>query len=242
MRLQKFLAQAGVASRRAAEDLILAGRVCVNGVCVRELGTRVEPERDAVTFDGRPVGLRAFEWVALHKPRGYVSTRHDPQGRPTIYDLLPPDLGRLFYVGRLDADSEGLILLTNDGDTAHRLLHPSYQVEREYEADVAGEPGDAVLRQLLQGVELEDGVARAVRIERSGRQRLLLTLTEGKKREVRRMLAAVGHPVRRLRRTRYGTVALGALAPGEWRRLGPQDVPQVDDDSNPKAGHGTHGD
>jgi 23S rRNA pseudouridine2605 synthase len=225
MRLQKYLAQAGVCSRRAAEVLIAAGRVTVNGQRVTVPGTRVDPGADEVRVDGAQVRSRTREWVALHKPPGYVSTRHDPQGRRTLYDLLPADMRHLFSVGRLDADSEGLILLTNDGDAANRLLHPRYQVEREYLAEVAGVPARSVLQGLCAGVELEDGVARAEDAELVGRNTVRLTLREGRKREVRRMLAALGYPVRRLRRVRYGTVVLGALAPGEWRRLEPHELP-----------------
>lgn len=225
MRLQKFLAQAGVSSRRGAEQLILDGRVTVNGAVVRTLGTRVDAAHDVVTVDGRSVHASSTEWIALHKPPGYVSTRHDPQRRRTIYELLPRELARLFYVGRLDAESEGLILLTNDGDAAHRLLHPSFQVERAYEADVAGDPPASTLALLERGVQLEDGMARAVRAERLSRGRVRLTLTEGRKREVRRLLAAVGHPVKRLVRTRYGPVELGSLPAGQWRRLSPDEIP-----------------
>ena len=228
MRLQRFLAQAGVASRRAAEALIQEGRVAVNGVRVTQLGTRVDPAHDRVTVDGREVRPLTTEWVALHKPPGYVSTRHDPQGRRTLYDLLPPELAHLFYVGRLDTDSEGLVLLTNDGAIAHRLLHPRYRVERVYEADVEGDPARATLDRLVRGVPLEDGIARALRAERLAPGRVRLTLTEGRKREVRRMLAGVGHPVRRLVRTRYGTVELGSLPVGQWRRLEPHEVPRVE--------------
>lgn len=227
MRLQKYLAQAGVASRRAAEQLIVDGRVAVNGAVVRTLGTRVDPERDRVAVDGREVRPSATEWIALHKPAGYVSTRRDPQARPTLYDLLPRELHRLFYVGRLDADSEGLVLLTNDGDAAHALLHPRFGVERVYEAEVQGDPPPRVLALLLEGVQLEDGIARALRAERLAPGRVRLTLTEGRKREVRRLLAAVGHPVRRLLRTRYGPVELGSLAPGEWRPLATHEIPRA---------------
>lgn len=226
MRLQKFLSHAGVASRRAAEELIRAGRVSINGTPVTELGTRIDPDRDRVRVDGCDVRPRAVEWLAVHKPSGYVSTRRDPQGRPTIYDLVPPEAGRLFYVGRLDVDSEGLMLLTNDGDSAHRLLHPRFEVERVYEAHVAGDPGEPVLARLRAGVLLEDGPARAREAERIGPGRVRLVLTEGRKREVRRLLAAVGHPVRRLVRVRYGPVELGALPPGHWRRLRPDEIPR----------------
>ncbi|MGQ0560434.1 MAG: pseudouridine synthase [Gemmatimonadota bacterium] len=224
VRLQKFLANAGVASRRKAEELIEAGRVSVNGQVVTELGTKVDPATDAITVDGRNIESAQPVWVALHKPRGYVSTRDDPQGRPTIYDLLPESLHSLFYVGRLDVDSEGLMLLTNAGDQAHRLLHPSFGVSRVYEVLVKGDVARETVERLLRGVELEDGVARAESVERLpaskvGASRLRLILREGRKREVRRMLSAVGRPVRRLRRTRYGPIELGNLPSGKWRLL-----------------------
>jgi 23S rRNA pseudouridine2605 synthase len=219
VRLQKFLSQAGVASRRGSEELITAGRVAVNGTAVSELGIRVDPARDEVRVDGAVVRPAAGEWYALHKPRGYLSTRSDPQGRATLYDLVPPPMRRLFYVGRLDYHSEGLVLLTNDGDTAHRMLHPRYGMEREYEVVLDG-PAEADLpARLERGVELDDGPARAESARHAGPERLRLTLREGRKREVRRMLAACGHGVRRLRRLRYGPISLGTLEPGAWRRL-----------------------
>ncbi|NJD11220.1 MAG: rRNA pseudouridine synthase [Gemmatimonadetes bacterium] len=236
MRLQKFLAQAGVASRRRAEDLIAAGLVTVNGDTVTIPGTKVDPT-DLVAVDGKTVQVRVTEWLALHKPRGFVSTRRDPQGRRTLYELLPPELRHLFSVGRLDADSEGLILLTNNGDAAHRMLHPRYQVEREYEVEVAGRLDRSERDRLLAGVPLDDGIARAVRGTRSGAHTLRLTLREGRKREVRRMLAALGHPVRRLRRIRYGAVELGDLPPGGWRRLEAHELPPRDD--SPAGGNPT---
>jgi 23S rRNA pseudouridine2605 synthase len=219
VRLQKYLAQAGVASRRASEDLIAAGRVRVNGATVTEPGTRVDPAGDVVEVDGRRVRPARTAWFALHKPRGYVSTRRDPQGRPTLYELLPRDLHALFYVGRLDLDSEGLILLTNDGDAAHRLLHPRFGIEREYEVELAEPMDDTALRRLRRGVVLDDGPARAERVTRLSPRRVSVTLREGRKREVRRMMGAVGHEVVRLRRVRYGPIRLGALAPGRWREL-----------------------
>jgi 23S rRNA pseudouridine2605 synthase len=162
-------------------------------------------------------------WIALNKPRGYVCTRRDPQHRRTVYELLPAEFHALFTVGRLDADSEGLLLLTNDGDAANRLLHPRYGVQREYVADVEGSVAADELRQLVRGVELDDGTAQARDARRisawQGGTRVRLILAEGRKREVRRMLEAVGHPVKRLRRDRYGPVNLGKLRPGEWRRL-----------------------
>jgi 23S rRNA pseudouridine2605 synthase len=231
VRLQKHLARAGVASRRAAEALIEAGRVRVNGEVVRELGTRIDAERDRIEVDGRAVVVGPVEWVALNKPPGFVCTRDDPRGRRTVYDLLPPALRSLFTVGRLDADSEGLLLLTNDGDAANRLLHPRYGVRREYTAVVEGRPDSDTVARLERGVELEDGLARAeaVKLATTGAgATVTLTLTEGRKREVRRMLAAVGHPARSLRRVRYDGIVLGTLEPGEWRRLEPREIADFD--------------
>jgi 23S rRNA pseudouridine2605 synthase len=222
-RLQKFLANAGVASRRKAEELITSGRVKVNGRVVTELGTKIDDAKDVVVVSGKQIKSAEPIWIALHKPRGYLSTRQDPQGRPTVYDLLPPALHGLFYVGRLDLDSEGLLLLTNDGDTANRLLHPRYEVERVYEVLVRGELKPDRIEQLLAGVELDDGVATAQSIKVLGlarnEMRLRIVLREGKKREVRRMLWAVGHKVLRLKRLSYGPIKLGRLPEGKWRKL-----------------------
>ncbi|MDT8339907.1 MAG: pseudouridine synthase [Longimicrobiales bacterium] len=222
VRLQKFLARAGVASRRKAEVLMRAGRVRVNGAPAGELGVRIDPDRDVVEVDGRTVHAPPARWVLLHKPAGVLTTRRDPGGGRTVYDLLPPALHPLRYVGRLDRDTEGLLLMTTDGDLLHRLTHPAFQVEREYHAQVKGAPDSATFMRLTEGVVLEDGPARAVRAWRSsgaGPGEVRLILTEGRKREVRRMLAAVGHPVLRLRRERFGPVRLGSLAPGAWRDL-----------------------
>jgi pseudouridine synthase len=229
MRLQKFLSQAGVASRRAAEELIRAGRVSIDGKVVTELGVRVDPDRQHVEVDGRHVGAAEPVWIALHKPPGYVVSRHDPQGRPTIYELIPAEHAGLFHVGRLDFESEGLILLTNDGDAAHRLLHPSYEMDRVYDVGVRGKVSDAEIAQLLAGVELEDGLARAIAVQRRPSpgpraDRLLVTLREGRKREVRRLFRAIGHPVLRLVRRRFGPIELGGLKPGRTRRLSPREV------------------
>jgi 23S rRNA pseudouridine2605 synthase len=224
MRLQKFLSRAGVASRRHAEALITAGRVRVNGTVVTELGTRVLAGQDAVEVDGKAVAVGRPVWVLLNKPKGYVSTRDDPQGRPTVYDLLPAEFGSLFYVGRLDVDTEGLLLLTNQGDVANRIAHPRYQVDRVYDATVQGIPSAETLEELHRGVMLEDGLARAHAVRRLGvlgphASRLALTIREGRKREVRRLLEAVGHPIHRLVRIRFGPIRLGATKPGTWRRL-----------------------
>lgn len=219
IRLQKFLSQAGVASRRYSEALIRAGRVSVNGAVVDEMGTRIDPSRDVVAVDGTRIRRAAPAWYALYKPRGYLSTRSDPAGRPTIYDLVPAAMHGLFHVGRLDYDSEGLVLLTNDGDTAHRMLHPSFGMEREYEVEVDARIDAGLIDRLLRGVVLEDGPARAETAVRTAPRRLRLTLREGRNREVRRLLAACGRDVVRLRRIRYGPVQLGRQEPGSWRQL-----------------------
>ena len=228
VRLQKFLSRAGVASRRAAEVLIQEGRVHVNGECVQEMGTRIDPQRDRVQVDGKEVRALEKRWIVYHKPRGVLTTAYDPQGRETIYDRLPEKLASLRYVGRLDLLTEGLLLLTNDGELAHRLTHPSAQVEREYHAVVGGEVRRETVERLRQGVELEDGPARAknaVLLETGeGTSTLKLVLTEGRKREVRRLCEAVGHTVRKLRRVRFGTLDLAGLEYGEWRPLTDREV------------------
>jgi len=233
VRLQKFLSRAGVASRRAAERMIRDGRVRVNGDVVREMGVKVSSE-DVVVVDGREVTRDPPVWVLLHKPAGYVTTRDDPQGRPTVYDLLPERHGALFHVGRLDLESEGLLLLTNQGDVANRLMHPSHEVDRVYRVDVEGTLSREERRSLLAGLELEDGVARAHEVEvvaetpaaRGGRPvtRVKVVMREGRKREVRRLLAAVGHPVQRLVRERLGPISLGELPSGEWRELSAEEA------------------
>ena len=221
-RLQKVLSAAGVASRRHAEELIAAGRVRVNGA-VATLGDRVEATTDVVEVDGERVTLdTTLRYVLLNKPRGVVSTTSDPEGRPTVTDLINlPD--RLYPVGRLDRDTEGLLLLTNDGDLVHRLLHPSFGVERTYLALVPGPVRRDVLARLRDGVELDDGPARPRRVrvteQHAGRAVLEVVMVEGRKREVRRMLAAVGLPVDRLARVAFGGVELGDLRQGKWRFL-----------------------
>ena len=223
IRLQKFLSRAGRASRREAERLMREGRVRVNGQVASELGVRVDPGRDVVELDGVRVGVPSVRWVAFHKPPGVLTTRSDPHGGTTVYDVLPEELSELRYLGRLDRDAEGLLLLTNDGDRAHALQHPSGEVEREYRLEVAGTVTPETVRRLLEGVELEDGpaVARSADVIEAGpvTSKLMLTLIEGRKREVRRMLSAVGHAVLRLRRTRFGAVRLGDLPRGAWRPL-----------------------
>jgi 23S rRNA pseudouridine2605 synthase len=221
-RLQKVLAAAGVASRRACEVFIVEGRVTVNGE-VAELGSKVDRTRDVVEIDGERVNVDPDRvYIMLNKPQGVVTTAEDPEGRPTVVDLinLPQ---RLFPIGRLDMDTEGLLLLSNDGDLTNALLHPSREVERWYVALVTGPVKPRMLSALREGVELEDGVARAKRVtlleEGKGKALLEVVMTEGRKREVRRMLAEVGLPVERLARVRFGDVELGELRQGKWRFL-----------------------
>jgi len=227
-RVQRALARAGFGSRRACEELIVQGRVSVNGT-VATLGDRVESETDLVTIDGVSVNLDPnVRYYALHKPAGVVTTMRDPQGRPDIRGLLPADGPRVFPVGRLDRDSEGLLLLTNDGELGNRLLHPRYGIEKEYLAEVEGRPSERQIARLRHGVELDDGPAttKSARIVSSSGERaaVRLVMTEGRKREVRRLLAAVGLPVKRLVRLRIGPVRLGRLAPGAIRELTPEEV------------------
>jgi 23S rRNA pseudouridine2605 synthase len=226
-RLQRALARAGLGSRRSNEELIAAGRVEVNGR-VAELGDRVDPERDEVRVDGRRISVDpALRYLAFHKPKGVTTTMRDPHAERDLRRYLPSE-PRVFPVGRLDRDTEGLLLLTNDGELAHRLAHPSYGVEKEYLAEVDGAPTPRQLGSLKRGVSLEDGMARAIQatsVGRSGgRGAVRLVLTEGRKREVRRMLDAVGLPTRRLVRTRLGPVRLGRMKAGELRDLDPEEV------------------
>jgi 23S rRNA pseudouridine2605 synthase len=223
VRLQKVLAQAGVASRRAAEDLIFRGRVEVNGEVVREQGLRVDPATAVIRVDGRRIPpQQAHEYVVLNKPRGVVSTMEDPQGRPTVADYLG-ERGRLFHVGRLDADTEGLLILTNDGDFAQRLAHPSYEVSKTYVAEVTGQVSEATLKRLRSGIRLDDGPVQADQarlVQGLGDRSLVrVTLHSGRNRIVRRMFDAVGHPVRKLSRIAIGPVKLGDLKPGAVRDL-----------------------
>jgi len=227
MRLAKFLAHAGVASRRAAEQLVFGGRVSVGGEVVRDPARDVD-ERSGVAVDGRPVALERRQLVfLLNKPPGYVSTAHDPQGRPTVVELVKAR-ERLYPVGRLDADTTGLLLLTNDGELAHRLTHPSFEVPRTYRAQVRRPPGrEPALRALREGIELDDGRTAPAKVRRLTPDRLELVLREGRKRQVRRMLEAVGHPVVRLERVAFGPLRLGELPPGGHRLLKPAEVEQL---------------
>jgi pseudouridine synthase len=235
-RLARFLAHAGVASRRHAENLIAAGRVQVNGAIIREQGSRVDPARDIVRVDGRLIqASNQHVYILLHKPVGYLSTVSDPQGRPTVLDLLPANIRaqRVYPVGRLDNDTSGLLLLTNDGDFALHLTHPRYALEKHYEALVEGQPSGGAIAGLRRGVFITEdngrkyktAPARIDSLQHDGiYTRLSLTIHEGRKRQVRRMLATVGLPVLSLRRTGIGTLTLDGLPAGQWRYLNEAEV------------------
>ena len=226
-RLQKVLARVGLGSRRTAEELIAAGRVTVNGE-VAVLGRRVDTEHDRVEVDGVPIGVReGLVWYLLNKPRGVVTTASDPHAKRTVMELVP-DEPRVFPVGRLDADTEGLLLLTNDGDLTHRLTHPSYGVEKEYVAEVNGSPTPAEVRRLREGVDLEDGVTAPAKVALTPPNVLTITIHEGRNRQVRRMCDAIGHPVVRLVRTRIGPIVDRSLKPGTFRALAPDEVHELE--------------
>jgi 23S rRNA pseudouridine2605 synthase len=232
-RLQKVLAAAGLASRRHCEEYILDGRVTVDGKVVTTLGIKVDPTAQKVCVDGERVKVERRQYFLVNKPPCIVSTNADPNGRPRVIDLLPPWKGRLFTVGRLDEGSEGLLLVTNDGDLAHRLAHPKFQVERVYRALCAGTPTDDVLRQLRQGLYFTEGKFRVRdvrRIKTNGRATVLeLVLTEGQNREIRRLLARVGHKVMKLKRIAFGPLRLGELATAAYRPLTPVELKVLKD-------------
>jgi 23S rRNA pseudouridine2605 synthase len=231
IRLQKILSQAGIASRRAAEKLIVEGRVSVNGQTVRELGTKADPTRDDIRVDGRRIkSAERPRYILLNKPRGYVTTRKDEKRRKTVLDLLQGVREYVYPVGRLDYDTEGLLLLTNDGELASQLTHPRHGVERTYEARVAGMPDERALGKLRSGIPLDGRrtLPADVVLLTKGRQQadsvLLITIKEGRNRQVRRMCEAVGHPVQRLKRTRFGPITDRRLPVGEWRDLSKGEV------------------
>jgi 23S rRNA pseudouridine2605 synthase len=228
MRLGKFLAHAGIASRRRAEDLVRAGRVSVGGVTVRDPARDVD-EESAVAVDGKPVtGAEPHEIWALHKPAGVVSTAKDTHGRRTVLDLVPGGRGRLYPVGRLDADTTGLILLTNDGELANRLMHPSFEVPKTYRVKVARPPvREAALHALRSGVALEDGMTAPALVRRLHGDEFDITIHEGRKRQVRRMCDAVGHPVKSIERIAFGPLRLGGLPRGQARRLTPAETQRL---------------
>jgi 23S rRNA pseudouridine2605 synthase len=234
LRLQKIISQAGVASRRAAEKLISEGRVTVNGETVREMGTKADPARDDIRVDGRRLkSAERLRYVLLYKPAGYVTTRSDPQRRRTVIDLLHGVKEYVYPVGRLDYDTEGLLLLTNDGDLAAKLTHPRHEINRAYEALVSGIPNDDAIDRLRRGIPLDGRrtLPADVSLVNKGRRDhagvLLITIREGRNRQVRRMLEAVGHPVQALRRVRFGPLTLRGLKPGEWRELSGDEVEKL---------------
>ncbi len=240
-RLQKSLARAGLASRRSAEKWILDGRVEVNGKVVATLGTRVDPQRDVIRVDGKRVGQppETAVWVLLHKPRGVMTTLSDPERRPTVRDLLPDLRRRVFPVGRLDFNTEGLLLLTDDGALARDLMHPSHGVVKTYHAKVRGTPDGSVLDRLRRGILIDGKRTRPaeIRIVRPAANSWIeIRVTEGRKHQVRKMLEAVGHPVSRLRRVGYAGLRLGRLAPGEWRYLRPEEVESLRRAARPQIG------
>src|SRR4051794_23386562 len=227
-RLQKVLAHAGVGSRRSCEEVILQGRVTVDGKVVRELGTRVDPARQRIAVDGQRIHEERLVYYAVSKPKGYVSTNHDPAGRPRVVDILPEIPERVYSIGRLDEMSTGLMILTNDGALANRLAHPRYGVEKVYRVVVAGSPSQEVLAKLTEGVWLAEGKVRAKRVRVTGTRGeatiLEMVLAEGKNREVRRMLANLGHKVMLLTRVAVGPISLKGLAPGQFRPLSAVEV------------------
>ena len=224
-RLQKILSQAGVASRRASEQLMLEGRVTVNGQTIRELGTKADPSRDDIRVDGRRVKVAEHHrYLLLNKPRGYVTTRSDPQRRPTVIDLLRGVREYVYPVGRLDFDSEGLLLLTNDGDLAARLTHPRHGVARVYDVRVLGEPDRHDIERLTKGVTIDDRRTEPAEVTVAGPGHLVVTIREGRNRQVRKMCDAIGHPVRQLRRIAIGPIRDAKLKPGQWRELSDDEV------------------
>lgn len=236
MRLQKYLARCGVASRRHAEELIRQGRVKVNGVTVTEMGTIISPG-DLVELDGKPVVPEEKPvYIMLNKPAGYVTTVSDPQGRRTVMDLVRGVKERVYPVGRLDYDTEGLLILTNDGDFAYRSTHPSHQVNKTYIAEVEGTPSHEAIKKLRNGVMLDGRLTAPAKVEvlkQNKRSAVLrITIHEGRNRQVRRMCEAVGHPVRSLRRIAIGGLKLGNLAPGQWRYLTASDLKKIEVESD----------
>ena len=230
-RLQKILARAGVASRRGAEELIRSGRVTVNGQVVQTMGLKIDPARDLVACNGQPIDFEQKIYVLVNKPAGYVTTLADPQGRPVVADLVADFPQRLLPVGRLDLDTEGALLMTNDGELGNFILHPRYEVNKTYEALVMGSPTREELRRLEMGVEIDGQRARPADIrilDRRGQRTLVeVVIHEGKKRQVRKMFQAINHRVIHLKRTAYGQLRLGRLAPGKYRILATDDLKKI---------------
>ncbi len=233
-RLQKFLAHCGVASRRKAEEYIRDGKVKVNGKIVTEMGTTVTA-KDRVEVDGKPVRLEKNKvYILLHKPKGYVTTVHDPEGRDTVMDLIQGIDERVYPVGRLDYDSSGLLLLTNDGQLAHRMMHPSHEIVKVYIATVEGSPSVEAVQRLEKGIRIEDYTTAPALVkvleEYNDKTKLEITIHEGRNRQVRKMCEAIGHPVIRLKRIAYGNLVLGTLRPGQWRYLTESEKKQLEEE------------
>ncbi len=230
-RLQKILARAGIASRRSAEELIRAGRVRVDGNTVTQLGYKVDAAKVQIHVDGKAIASERKIYLLLNKPAGYITTLSDPQGRKLVTDLVREIPGRLFPVGRLDFDTEGALIMTNDGAFAHRILHPSHEINRTYEALVSGRPNREALRQLSEGIVLDGLVTAPARLrllrQAVGKSLVEIIIHEGRKRQVRRMFQAVGHRVLHLRRTAYGALRLNDLPPGHYRMLSPADLNRI---------------
>ncbi|HZG14732.1 MAG TPA: pseudouridine synthase [Candidatus Bathyarchaeia archaeon] len=230
-RLQKILAQAGVASRRKCEELITQGRVKVNGTVSTELGTKVDPQNDIILVDDKPIHIEKLIYLLLHKPTGVITSLHDPQGRRVVTDLLTDIQERVYPVGRLDYDTSGLLLLTNDGELANRIAHPSFEIDKVYRAWVKGIPSKESVKKLATGIRLEDGMTSPgeARIIEQEAQRTLLEITihEGRNRQVRRMCDAIGHPVLKLERIRLGFLTLAGVKVGEYRHLTKEEVERL---------------
>lgn len=232
LRLQKYIAQCGIASRRKAEELIAAGRIAVDGVIVREMGTQVLPGKNRVTFDGKPVEAKEqLVYYLLNKPKGYVTTLSDPQGRPIVTSLIKTSKARLFPVGRLDLDTEGALILTNDGEFAQKIQHPSHGIDKTYEALVKGCPPKDKIELLERGIFLEDKMTSPAAVSivaHEGRNCLMrIIIHEGRKRQVKKMFAFIGHPVLQLKRTAYGKLSLGRMALGDYRQLNPSELNKI---------------
>ena len=231
-RLQKILSQAGIASRRESETIIAGGRVAVNGTVVTELGTKADPESDTITVDGKPIAIAQKRvYLLLYKPVGYMTTMKDPEGRPIVTDLLKGIKERVYPVGRLDYNTEGLLLLTNDGAFANMLMHPSHEVDKGYLVRVSGRVTQAQIKRLAEGVKLEDGMTAPAKVvpvsESENNSWISITIHEGRYRQVRRMCEAVGLSVVRLKRSRYDFLEIGEMKPGEFRELAPEEVTRL---------------
>ena len=233
MRLEKFLSESGIASRRDAKKHITAGRVSVNRERVLIPGTHIAPQQDEITFDGKPIrGKPKQIYLMLNKPAGYVTTVRDERGRPTVMALVPDISERIYPVGRLDLDTEGLLLMTNDGDFAHRILHPSHEIQKTYIAWVEGQPNRREIQRMREGIEIEEGVVTSAKVDqterREGQTQFKVVIHEGKKRQIRRMFHAIGHDVLHLKRIGIGSLSLGRLSIGKYRLLTPPEIESFD--------------